>query len=115
VTRWPRRLQPTPAGLPKSLQEFVEADWETWLLDAPDPAASAYADGDVERFYRLHADKSPAWHALYRRLDRHKRWTAARRGWLEAHGYHDLAWDQWIDDVAYEHRVLRRELRELSP
>jgi hypothetical protein len=115
VTRWPRRLQPVPAGLPKPLQEFVDADWQEWLLDGPDPAASAYKDGDVERFYRLHAHRGPRWAATYRRLDAHKRWTAARRAWLEAHGHADLAFDWWIDDVAYEHRVLQRELRELSP
>lgn len=112
MTRWPRRLQPTPAGLPKPLQEFVEADWHEWLLDGPDPAASAYAGGDLERFYRIHAHRGPRWATIYRRLDAHKRWTEARRAWLEANGHDDLALDWWIEDISYEHRVLRAELRE---
>jgi hypothetical protein len=113
VSRWPRRSKPLPDGFPQPLQEFVEADWQAWLLGGPDPAASAYVN--LEGFYRAHADKPPAWHAVYRRLDAHKRWTAARRAWLEANGHHDLAFDWWIDDIAHEHRVLRAELRALSP
>jgi hypothetical protein len=108
-----RRQRPT-LEWPIPLQRFIEADWQAWLLDGPDPAASAYADGDSERFYQLHADRPPAWHVIHRRLDAHKRWTAARRSWLEAHGHPDLALDCWLDDVSYEHRVLRRELREAS-
>jgi hypothetical protein len=88
----------------------VESDWSEWLLDGPDPAAQAYKDGDSTAFYAGLADR-PAVAAAWRRMDAHRRWTAARRAWLEAHGEHRLAFDWWIDDIAYEHRVLRQELR----
>jgi hypothetical protein len=108
VTRWPRRSTPLPAGFPAPLLEFVEADWQQWLLDGPDPATVAYVD--MAAFYRQ-LEAKPAVAACWRRLDAHRRWTAARRGWLEAHGQDRLAFDWWIDDIAYEHRVLRAELR----
>ena len=108
MTRWPRRAAPFPVDLPQPLATFAEADWQEWQLDGPDPAAAAYVDMAV--FYRRLEGK-PEVAACWRRLDAHKRWTAARRTWLEAHGEHDLAFDWWIDDVAYEHRVLRAELR----
>ena len=111
MTRWPRRAKTLRPGLPKSLQEFVEDDWSEWLLPGPDPGTVGYVD--VDAFYAGLADR-PEVAAVWRRLDAHKRWTAARRTWLEAHGHPDLAFDCWLDDVAYEHRVLRAELREAS-
>jgi hypothetical protein len=108
MTRWPRRARPDPGDLPAPLAEFCEADWSEWLLDGPDPGTEGYVD--AERFYAGLADR-PAVAACWRRLDAHKRWSAARRAWLEAHGHPQLAFDGWIDDIAYEHRVLRAEIR----
>ena len=82
----------------------MPADWQAWLLAGEDPAAAAYADGDLEAFYRLHAGRPPAWHEVSRRLDAHKRWSAARIAWLRAR---ELPWlEDWIDAANYERRVL---------
>lgn len=133
MTRWPRRRGPDP-GLPAPLATFVEADWQTWLLDGPDPAQEGYAvplaewlgpphpveqvagwiNGQVRtRVIMVGIGDRPELVAVYRRHHAHKRWRAARRAWLEAHGHHDLAFDCWLDDVAGEHRQLVRELAEL--
>jgi hypothetical protein len=114
--------------MPKPLQAFIEADWQEWMLEGPDPAADAYVD--MEAFYALPHPVTrqvfrgtglpavtrtetvgigdrPELVAYWRHLDAHRRWTAARRAWLEAAGHHDLAFDTWLDDVSYRNRVLR--------
>jgi hypothetical protein len=46
--------------------------------------------------------------AHHRLLDAHKRWTAARRSWLEEHCGFDAGFDFWIDAVAEHHRMSTR-------
>lgn len=106
-----RRRRGPVDPLPVPLQTFVESDWSEWLLNRPDPAAEAYVD--LEVFYRGLADK-PAVAACYRRRDARTRWHWARRAWLKMYGYHDLAFDDWIDEIGSEHRILDAELREAS-
>jgi hypothetical protein len=121
--------------MPAPLLEFGEADWREWLGDGPDPAAAGLAVPLAEWYALPHpVERVCGWvggeqrtqtmmvgigdrpHLVtrYRRLDAHRRWTAARRAWLEAHGFGQLAVDWWIDDVSYEHRALRREIRDVS-
>jgi hypothetical protein len=106
-----RRRQRPGSTLPGPPQHFVEADWSEWLLDGPDPGAEGYVD--MAAFYAGIADR-PKLVAAWRRLDAHRRWTAARRAWLEAQGMHQAAVDCWVDDIAAEHRVLRAQIREAA-
>jgi hypothetical protein len=115
--------------MPAPLRAFNEADWQEWLLDGPDPAADAYVD--MEAFYALPHPAEwvngwvngerrtstvivgigdrPELVAHYRRMDAHKRWSAARVAWLKERG---LPWlDTWIDDMRFEH-LLRMQTPE---
>lgn len=127
MTRWPRRAKPLPADMPQPLREFVAADWGEWLLKGPDPAqeglgvplAEFYAlPHPVERevfrgtahpitteVVTVGIGDRPALVAEHRRLDAHRRWTAARRGWLEEHVSPEAGFDFWIDAIAEEHRM----------
>jgi hypothetical protein len=137
MTTWPRRREPDP-GWPAPLRTFHEADWQEWLLDGPDPAAHAYVD--IDAFYALPHEITevcgwvdseqrtrtvmvgigdrPDLVAHWRRIDAHHRWREARRAWLKAHGLHDLALHNWIEDIQYERRVLRHQKaprRDIEP
>lgn len=126
--RVPRR-QPDP-GLPVPLRRFDERDWQEWLLDGPDPAAEGLVVPLEEWYAAPHpveqlagwANGVQTWRTVmvgigdrpelvtdWRRYHAHKRWSHARVAWLKAH---DLPWlDAWLDDLRFEHRMLRRDLR----
>jgi hypothetical protein len=113
VTRWPRRAKPLPPDMPVPLRSFVEADWQAWLLDGPDPGSESYKDGDSSAFYARIAGR-PELVACWRRRDAHQRWSAARCAWLKERGHDQLAFNAWLDDLAYEHQVIRGEIREAA-
>jgi hypothetical protein len=130
VSRWPRRAKQLPPDMPAPLREFNPNDWQEWLLPGVDPAADAYAV-PLEEWYAMPHETTrlagysngerivrpttvgigdrPELVTHYRRLDAHKRWTAARRAWLEEHVDPQAGFDFWIDAVAEHHRMSTRD------
>jgi hypothetical protein len=129
MTNWPRRREPD-AGWPAPLRQFEPADWQEWLLDGPDPAQEGllvplqewYAPPHPMEFDGFRGTGLPAVPytemigigdrpevvAAWRTYHAHKRWSAARIAWLKARGLPSL--ETWLEDVRYEHHVLRRGL-----
>jgi hypothetical protein len=128
MTNWPRRKEPD-AGWPAPLRAFEPDDWQEWLLDGPDPAQEGLIVPLQEWYAPPHPMQQSAgwvngverWHtvmvgigdrpevvAAWRTYHAHKRWSAARIAWLKTRGLPSL--ETWLEDVKYEHHVLRRGL-----
>jgi len=127
VSRWPRRRQQLPPDMPQPLRAFVADDWSEWLLAGPDPAQEGLGVPLAEFYALPHPvvvedfrgtavpvstkvvmvgiGDQPGLVAHHRRLDAHRRWTAARRDWLEEHVSPEAGLDFWIDAIAEEHRM----------